>query len=331
MNKKFSIIMNALTIIVYIVMLGSVFAILTDRLQVDISLVLLILLVITFGYWLLNKCYLRPQAIAQIKKIEASMREQSVGMSEEDFNKKIAVVEDTVLREPWWIEWTAGFFWVIFIVFMLRSFVVEPFRIPSGSMKPTLETGDFILVNKFQYGITLPVINQKILQTGEPQRGDVVVFRWPVNEKINYIKRVIGVPGDVVTYKNKQLMINGKEVPQISDGEYKDRENIAIIPQYKESLGDLTYQIAHGNPKYQGYITSSPDFVKDYPHFENCRYDVGNFECQVPQNYYFVMGDNRDASADSRFWGFVPENNIVGKAFFIWANFGDMSRIGRFK
>lgn len=323
--------MNGLTIAIYVLLIGCVAAILMDKIQVDIALILLILLGVTFAYWLLNKCYLRPQALARAKKIEAQMREQSVGMSEEEFSKKLAIVEDTVLREPWWIEWTAGFFWVILIVFTLRSFVVEPFRIPSGSMKPTLETGDFILVNKFKYGISLPVVNSKIIRLGEPQRGDVIVFRLPTDEKINYIKRVVGLPGDTVVYKDKQLVINGELMVQTPDGEYKDRQELSITPQYQEMLGTQSHQIAHLDAaRYRSDITRSSYFVKNFPYSENCRYDVDNFECKVPPGYYLVLGDNRDNSVDSRYWGFVPEGNIVGKAFFIWANFGDMGRFGGF-
>lgn len=324
--------MSGLTIAIYVLLVGCVAGILTDKIQVDIALVLLVLLVITFAYWLLNKCYVAPKTIAQAKKIEAQMREQSVGMSEEEFNKKLAAVQSSVLREPWWIEWTAGFFWVIFIVFTLRSFVIEPFRIPSGSMKPTLETGDFILVNKYTYGISLPVLNKKIIELNKPKKGDVIVFRWPVDEKINYIKRVVGEPGDMVIYKNKQLIINGQPVPHTLVGEYKDSESLSIIPQFQETLGGIPHQVAFNpRPSYRSDIVNNTKyFVKDFPYSENCHYDIDNFECKVPQGYYFVLGDNRDNSVDSRYWGFVPEGNVVGKAFFIWANFSEMGRIGSF-
>jgi signal peptidase I len=235
---------------------------------------------------------------------------------------------------PIWRELGASFFPVILIVFVVRSFLVEPFRIPSGSMIPTLLVGDFILVNKFAYGVRLPVANKKIFSVGDPQRGDVMVFRYPVDESLDYIKRVIGVPGDTVSYRNKQLTINGEAVTQVQDGafEYLEQEanfsgaqlEVARLSRFKETLGTHTHATLNETAKPTLHLGS----VQSFPNKEQCRYDQEGFTCTVPAGHYFMMGDNRDRSSDSRYWGFVPENHIVGKAFLIWLNWSDIKRIG---
>lgn len=229
-------------------------------------------------------------------------------------------------KEPLWVEWGASFFPVILIVFVLRSFVVEPFKIPSGSMIPTLLVGDFILVNKFTYGIRLPVINQKIIDVGSPQRGDVMVFRYPEDPSLDYIKRVVGLPGDKIAYQNKRLTINGQPVEVKRIGDYLHPERLYYSEQYVEKLGNVEHRILND--------ADAPAFVPDpsnFPDRENCIYNHSGVICTVPPGHYYMIGDNRDNSKDSRFWGFVPEENIVGKAFFIWLNFSDFSRIGSFR
>ncbi len=192
------------------------------------------------------------------------------------------------------IEFFSGLFWVLFIVWFARSFLYEPFKIPSGSMEPTLQAGDFILTNKFTYGFRLPVTHQKIFSVSEVKHGDIIVFRYPKNEKINYIKRVIGLPGDKVRFDSGRVWINGKEQPIEAIAEKK---NLQI---YRESLVNMTHQL---------------QFEKD----TSLRVNLAA-EFIVPEHHYFVLGDNRDHSQDSRFWGFVPEKNLVGKALFIWMN-----------
>lgn len=228
--------------------------------------------------------------------------------------------------EPWWMEWGGSLFPVILLVFVVRSFLFEPFKIPSGSMIPTLLVGDFILVNKYAYGVRLPVLHTKVIDVGQPQRGDVMVFRYPEDPGLDYIKRVIGTPGDVVSYRNKRLTINGKAMPVEKLEDFKHEDRLYYSEQYREDLGTLTHRLLND--------ADAPPFIADatrFPGREHCQYDDAGVTCTVPPGHYFMIGDNRDNSRDSRVWGFVPEANIVGKAFFVWFNFSDLKRIGSFR
>jgi signal peptidase I len=228
--------------------------------------------------------------------------------------------------QPWWLDWTAGLFPVIVVVFLLRSFLFEPFKIPSGSMIPTLLVNDLILVNKFHYGVRLPVINLKVLDNHSPQRGDVMVFRYPPKPSLDYIKRVVGIPGDEVAYLNKQLTINGQPLPKTPLPEFFDADEMRYSKQFQEVSGNKTYRLLN-NDQRPAFV----DGATDFPFKDNCRYSNEGVVCKVPEGHYFMMGDNRDNSLDSRYWGFVPEANIVGKAFFIWMHFGNFKRIGPFE
>ncbi|WP_295755930.1 signal peptidase I [Undibacterium sp.] len=235
-------------------------------------------------------------------------------------------LESRLLKQPAWIEYSGSFFPVIAMVFFLRSFLYEPFKIPSSSMLPTLYVGDLILVNKFTYGIRLPVINKKVLSLNDPQRGDVMVFKYPENPSLDYIKRVVGVPGDKVVYKNKRLSVNGQDIAYEALPDFLDEEHLNYSSQYSENLTGVKHRILND--------VQRPPFVSDphsFPNRELCSYDESGFSCTVPKDQYFMMGDNRDNSLDSRYWGFVPDQNIVGKAFFIWMNFASPKRIGGFE
>jgi signal peptidase I len=266
----------------------------------NFALILFVALVVTGGIWLLDVLLLKKRRAAEDK-------------------------------EPLLVEYSRSFFPVILIVFGLRSFLVEPFKIPSGSMMPTLLVGDFILVNKFTYGIRLPVINKKVIEINDPARGDVMVFRYPQDPSLDYIKRVVGTPGDTVEYRDKKLFINGIPVPQRQAGTYSyvgNGLNYITALVYDEKLGETEHK-AMVQP---GLPAVFPNQVLDsFPHRENCTYnaDGSGFVCKVPAGHYFMMGDNRDASNDSRYWGFVPDENIVGRAFLIWMSFDDFSRIGK--
>lgn len=220
-------------------------------------------------------------------------------------------------REPVAVEYSRSLFPVLLIVLLFRSFLFEPFKIPSGSMVPTLLIGDFIVVNKYVYGLRLPVLNTRIVPLGDPERGDVVVFRYPVDPGINFIKRVIGVPGDTVTYRDKQLYINGEMMRASGGSPFLSSEVKCSTPRrdavvYQEHLGDMTHDILIHQASRGA-----------------------NGQWEVPEGMYFMMGDSRDRSNDSREWGFVPEENLVGRAVGIWLNFdfqkgcADFSRIGQ--
>lgn len=202
-------------------------------------------------------------------------------------------------KMPVIIDYARSFFPVLLLVFLLRSFLFEPFRIPSGSLKPTLDVGDLILVNKYNYGIRLPVIHKKIFAIGDPKRGDIMVFRCPYHPEVDFIKRVIGLPGDHIRYQDKTLYVNGQKLPQQFIKNTTDRDDsgaiVDVILKEEDFLG-----IKHAI--YQSQDHPNDDFK----------------DIVVPPGMYFVMGDNRDMSADSRYWGFVPDENIVGRARFIW-------------
>jgi signal peptidase I len=297
----------------------------------NFALILFLLLVVTFVAWVADRLVFRTRrlraadaAVAEFDRVGAPALGRAAGPEAVEAEREALRANRT--RQPLWLEYTAGLFPVILVVFVLRSFVAEPFKIPSESMLPTLVVGDLILVNKFSYGVRLPVIHTKVIDVGEPQRGDVMVFRFPQDPSVDYIKRVIGLPGDVVSYQDKRLSINGQLVPIERAGEFEDTRKLTLYPQYSERIGDVTHKILTDLEK-----PSDIQPVFRFPNFENCRYSAGGVTCKVPPGHYFMMGDNRENSLDSRFWGFVPEENIVGKAFFIWMNFGDLGRIGRFQ
>ncbi len=291
----------------------------------NFALILFVLLVLTGVVWSLDRFSLRHKRAARVMQAIELARPSWASLPDHEKLVRQEQIQAELGKMPWWVEYGVSFFPVILFVFVLRSFIVEPFRIPSGSMLPTLQSGDLILVNKFTYGLRLPVVDTKVIAIGQPQRGDVMVFRYPVDPSVDYIKRVVGLPGDQVAYLDKKLYINGKEVPRKADGQYFEPDRVAYTAQFIESLGDKPHKILLDERRSQdiGPISS-------FPYREKCEYLRNGMRCTVPDGVYFMMGDNRDNSLDSRFWGFVPEANIVGKAFFIWMNFGSLGRIGPF-
>ena len=254
----------------------------------DFALIMLLILCATGAIWALDRLLWAQGRENKARQLAESGKTDEAGHAR---------------KEPVAVEYARAFFPVILIVFLIRSFLAEPFRIPSGSMLPSLFIGDFILVNKFAYGIRLPVANIKILDIDGPKRGQVVVFRFPGDPSVNYIKRVVGIPGDHIVYKDKRVYINGTLMEQHDGYPYlpPGGEFSSEVQRVTENLGGVQHAI----------LTTS-------------RADMPLPEIVVPEGKYFVMGDNRDHSNDSRYWGFVPDQNLVGKAFFIWFSW-DMS------
>ncbi len=262
----------------------------------DFALIMFVMLLVTGSAWLLDRFILQPKRAA-------------------------------AAGEPWWVEYSKSFFPVILAVFLLRSFLVEPFKIPSGSMIPTLQVGDFILVNKFTYGLRLPIVGKKLVEINSPKRGDVMVFHYPEDPSLDYIKRVVGLPGDNIVYRNKKVFVGGVLQEQQQDGEYNYVESglkFVHAERYSENLMGHTHAMLI-NPDMPSVHLGA---VAEFPHRDVCSYSDDEVRCTVPAGHYFMLGDNRDNSRDSRYWGFVPDRMIVGKAFMIWMNFGDLKRIG---
>jgi len=297
-------------------------------LEGNFALLLLLATVVTGVYWLAERFFFLPQRQKAVAQLEAETAQRQAELSKMGIAKvdtDIRESREKLLMQPWWLDWTAGLFPVIVVVFILRSFLFEPFKIPSGSMIPTLHIGDLILVNKFHYGVRLPVANTKLTEGTAVQRGDVMVFRYPPKPSVDYIKRVVGLPGDEVAYLNKSLTINGKPVASEVMPDFFDESTMRYHKQRRETLGLKPHQTLQDDDR--------PAFVPGadpFPGRENCNYTVEGVTCKVPAGHYFMMGDNRDNSLDSRYFGFVPDANIVGKAFFVWMNFGNLQRIGAF-
>ncbi len=259
----------------------------------DFALLLVIITGLSGGVWLFDSLFFARKRLLMASSGGNNQQPDAAG-------EKVATAKTALYREPILVEYARSFFPVLLVVLVLRSFLFEPFRIPSGSMLPTLLVGDFILVNKFSYGVRLPVINTKILDTGEPERGDVAVFRYPKNPDLDYIKRIIGLPGDKIAYFNKKLIINGVPVALSEPQPY-------LAPGHETPDNSLLK------------LTEKFDSVEHGILIDSYRTGAGG-ELTVPEGHYFVMGDNRDNSNDSRSWGYVPEENLVGKAILIWMN-----------
>ena len=293
----------------------------------NFALILFVAMVLTGIIWFLDIFYFAKQRRIAADKALAAIDERSSRLTAEGLKVDTVdrrAIEAALLRQPTWIEYSGSFFPVIALVFVLRSFLYEPFKIPSSSMVPTLLVGDLILVNKFTYGIRLPVLNKKVIDVNNPQRGDVMVFKYPNDMSQDYIKRVVGVPGDTIVYENKRLSVNGQPVSYTPLDDYLDDESPVYHKQLVENLTGVPHRILNSDNKPSIEI----GIVENFPKREACDFSYEKFTCTVPAGNYFMMGDNRDHSLDSRYWGFVPDKNIVGKAFFVWMNFSNPKRIG---
>ena len=291
----------------------------------------LILFLLTLGtglVWGFDRYYLAPRRRKGLEAALAEFDARSARLTDSGIKLDTAGRAELIANfevPPAWVAYTGSFFPVIAAVFIIRSFIYEPFKIPSSSMVPTLQIGDLILVNKFTFGIRLPVVNKKIISINDPARGDVMVFKFPKDPALDYIKRVVGIPGDKIIYKNKRLTINGQEIVYEKLPDYLDEERLSYYSHYRENLTGVVHGILNDD-RIPAYVPS-PDA---FPQHELCTYNLEGFACTVPAGHTFVMGDNRDNSLDSRYWGFVPDKNIVGKAFFVWMNLGNLKRIGPF-
>lgn len=320
--------MQALTAAVLAAFLGYAVSWYLGYVEGNFALLLFVASFVTGLYWLAERFYFLPQRQQAVIELEVNDTKRradlgKMGITEVDGN--IAEAKHRILMQPWWLDWTAGLFPVIIAVFLLRSFLFEPFKIPSGSMIPTLLVGDLILVNKFHYGLRLPVLNIKLTEGTTPARGDVMVFRYPPKPSVDYIKRVVGLPGDTVAYLNKRLTINGQPVVTDAVPEFFDEDAMRYFKQYEEQLGVQKHRLLNDSDR-PAFIPGAEDFMGK----DGCSYTVEGVTCKVPQGHYFMMGDNRDNSMDSRYWGFVPDKNIVGKAFAVWMNISNPKRIGFF-
>ncbi len=322
--------MPTLTAAVLAAFLGYAVAWYVGAVEGNFALLLFLATAVTGVYWVAERLWFLPRRREAAARMEAEAAARRASLSAQGITQvdapDVGAAREKLLAQPWWLDWTAGLFPVILMVFVLRSFLFEPFKIPSGSMIPTLLVGDLILVDKYTFGLRLPVLNTKLTEGRAPQRGDVMVFRYPPRPSLDYIKRVVAVPGDEVAYLNKRLSINGKPVSKEPLPDYFDKDAMRYSKQFQEVLGERRHKILNDDDR--------PAFIpgaEEFPFRQNCRYTVEGVTCTVPPGHYFVMGDNRDNSLDSRYWGFVPDANIVGRAFFVWMNFGDFKRIGSFQ
>jgi len=323
-------VMSSITALVLAAFVGYGGAWYVGLVEGNFSLLLFLATLVTGMYWVAERLYFLPQRLKAVEVLERGTAQRNAELVKLGLQPMPVEKTETRIRllmQPWWLDWTAGLFPVIVVVFILRSFLFEPFKIPSGSMIPTLMINDLILVNKFHYGVRLPVIYTKVLDNNSPQRGDVMVFRYPPKPSLDYIKRVVGLPGDEVAYLNKQLSVNGKPLDKQVLPEFFDQDALRYAKHFQETTatGERKYRILNDDDR-PSFIPAADDFAFR----ENCRYSSEGVVCKVPPGHYFMMGDNRDNSLDSRYWGFVPEKNIVGKAFFVWMNFGNLKRIGGF-
>ena len=281
---------------------------------------------ITGVLWLLEQFVFKPRRIQNATEASiAFSKEHFQALAQGDFDtkaKRDAIFEEKA-RVPAWIDWTAGLFIPILILFLFRGFFYEPFRIPSGSMLPTLHTGDYIVVKKFAYSLNIPVIHKTLVKFSEPKRGDVIVFRYPLEPNQAYVKRIVGVPGDKITYRDKVLYINGSMAEQFDQMPWPYLASKQYT-RFQENLNGLSHEMIVDNRVEVKPVENPTKEAKTV-----CNYFTDGFECNVPPESYFVLGDNRDHSLDSRKWGIVPVNHILGQTSYR-IDFAEFNRTGDF-
>ena len=285
-------------------------------------------LTLIFGViWLLEKFYFRPKRIQSANQATVAFsKEHFAALAQGDFDtkaKRDAIFAEK-LRVPSWIDWTAGLFIPVLIIFLFRGFFYEPFHIPSGSMLPTLQTGEYIIVKKFAYSLNIPVAHKILVRFSEPKRGDVIVFRYPPIPTRAYVKRIVGVPGDKITYRDKVLYVNGTMAEQFDQMPWPYMASKQYT-RYQENLNGYVHEIVIDNRDEEDEVKNPTQEAKNI-----CKYFSNGFECTVPSESYFVLGDNRDHSLDSRKWGIVPLDHILGKTTYR-ISFSEFDRTGDFQ
>lgn len=305
------LLMKILYTLLPVLVVASFYSLMTAQ-RANFSLLLVIITVVSGVVWLIDHRLLAPRRAAAART---------------------AGRDPATLEMPGTVDYARSFFPIMAVLLIVRSFLFEPYRIPSDSMMPTLLDGDFILVNKYAYGVRLPVIHEKVIEVGAPQRGDVAVFRFPTDTTVNYVKRVVGLPGDVVEVREDQLIINGQPVPLVQQGRYEDGcyLNMRIA---EEKLGEHTHRVLHCLSSDMISVPPLPSCNRSIPQGYICNEstaginpDSGNRIMQVPEGHYLMVGDNRDNSSDGRVWGFVAESLLVGRASVVWFNW-DLQRSG---
>lgn len=288
---------------------------LSGTLHGNVELLLAVVTCISGLYWLAEHCLFKPR---RRELAEFFVRTMGPRRTEAEYRACRAIV----MERPWWLH-VSAVFPLALVLCLLRACVWEPMAAPSSSMSPTLRVGDLALISKYAYGFKLPLLGTRLTDGTPPRRGDVIAFQAPLPPKRNTIKRIVGLPGDEVTYRGKRLWLNGVPVPKHQAGDFYSRRADRHFTLFEEHLGDRRHRIIHDEAR-QGMERGSVD----YPLKSNCRYVPDGVTCKVPPGHYFVMADNRDYGQDTRLWGFVPTGNVIGKVFFVWMNFDNLDQIG---
>lgn len=312
--------MAVLTSFIFAAFMAYIGAWISGDIDVNFTLLLISATAVSGLYWMAERFYFLPRHRRADHSHEASLAARNTRLANQGITRIDHVdfsARERLIMRPWWLRWTARLFPGILAVFLFHSFLFESFKVASSSMNPTLQMGDLILVNKFRYGLRLPVFNIKITSGAPPTRGDVMLFRHPSNPSLDDLERLIGLPGDEVSYLNKKLTINGQAITKEALPEYFDQVAMRFFKEFLEELDNEKHRLRNDDGRRSEVLEAE---VIAFANQKNCRYSVEGIVCKVPEGHYFVMGDNRDHSLDSRYWGFVPDRNIVGPISFVLMN-----------